>query len=129
MRYLGAVLLETLGSLIPVGAHSLGCELDLLMPLVYYLAQAKVRDLHLSIVENDILRLQVVMDDLLLALIQIFEPTQDLGNNQLSLLLGDLSILLEVEVEIWPRAQLKNGAEAIVIDLDRVELLDDSPVI
>ena len=69
------------------------------------------------------------MDDLLLALIQIFEPTQDLGNNQLSLLLGNLSILLEVEVEIWPRAQLKNGAEAIVIDLDRVELLDDSPMI
>ena len=64
------------------------------MTLIDDLAQAEVSDLHLSVVEDDVLRLEVVVNNLLFALIQVFQPTQYLGDYKLGLLLGDLPILL-----------------------------------
>ena len=40
-----------------------------------------------------------------------------------------MSILLKVKVEVRPRTQFEDGAEAVVVDLDCVVLLDDAPVI
>lgn len=55
VRNLWLVLLEALRSLIPVGAHALGSQLYLLIALFYDLTQAKVCDLDLALVENDVL--------------------------------------------------------------------------
>ena len=79
--------------------------------------------------EDDVLRLQIVVDDLLLLFIQILEPTQNLRNYELSLLLRDLSILLQVKVEVRARTKLQDCAEAVVINLDGVKLFDYSPVV
>ena len=129
MSDLWTVLLEALRSLVPVGADALRGQLDLLMTLVDDLAQAEVSDFHLSVVEDDVLRLKVVVNDLLFALVQVLQPTQYLRNYKLGLLLGDLPILLQVEVEIWPRAQLKDRTEAVVVDLHGVKLLYDPSVV
>ena len=37
-------------------------------------------------------------------------------------------MLFEVDVEVWPRTQLKNRAEAIVVYLYGVILFDNSPI-
>lgn len=73
--YLRRVLLETLGSLIPVCTDALRSQLDFLVPLIYDLAQAKVSYLHLAIVEDDVLWLEVIMNNLLFAFVQILKPT------------------------------------------------------
>ena len=36
--------------------------------------------------------------------------------------------LLKVKVEVWARAEFEYGAEAVVVDLDSVVVLDDSSV-
>ena len=79
--------------------------------------------------KDDVLRLQIVVDYLLLLFIQVLQPTQNLRNYELSLLLRDLSVLLQVKVEVRARAKLKNSAKAVVINLDGVKLFDDSPVV
>ena len=66
--------MEALGRLIPIGADSLGSQLYLFVALVYDLAKAEVRNLDLPVVENYVLGLQVVVNDLLVCVIQIFEP-------------------------------------------------------
>jgi len=66
---LRVILLEALGSLIPVRSYTLRCELNFVLALVKRLTQAKVSDFDLPIVEYDILRLQVIMDDLMLLVI------------------------------------------------------------
>ena len=73
MGYVGAVLLEALGCLIPIGSNSLRSQLDLLMSLVYYLAQAKIRYLNLPVMEYDILRLEVIMYNFLFTLVQVLQ--------------------------------------------------------
>jgi hypothetical protein len=40
-----------------------------------------------------------------------------------------LSVLFQIEVKIWARAQLKNGTEAVVVYFNSVVLLDHSPVV
>ena len=126
---LRAVLIKTFRGLIPVSSHSLRCQLNLLVALIYCLAKPKVCDLDFPKMEDDVLRLQIVVDDLLLLFIQILEPTQNLRNYELSLLLRDLSILLQVKVEVRARTKFQNCAEAVVINLDSVKLFDYSPVV
>lgn len=89
---------ETLGRLVPVRAHTLGGEFNLVLILANDLAEAKVGDLDLPIVEDDVLRLQVIVDDLLLLVVQVLEAGEDLRDDQLRLLLVDLLRLLQVVV-------------------------------
>lgn len=90
--------METLWGLVPISADSLRCELDLLRSLVHDLAEAEVGDLDLAVVEDDVLWFEVKVDYLLLALVQVLQATQNLGNNQLGFFLWYLFILLEIEV-------------------------------
>ena len=97
-------MLETFWCLVPVSSDALRSQLDLLVSLVYYLAQTKVSNLNLSVMEDNILWLKVVVNNFLFALVQILEPTQNLRNNELDLLLWNLAVLFEVEIQIWSRA-------------------------
>jgi hypothetical protein len=38
-------------------------------------------------------------------------------------------LLLQVEVEIWPRTKLKDGAETVVVNLNGVKLLDHTSMV
>ena len=48
-------LVEALGSLVPVGAHTLTSQLNLVLILLNDLAETEIRDLNLTVVEDDIL--------------------------------------------------------------------------
>ena len=71
MRVLGEI--EAFRCLIPICAYSLGCQLYLLLVLSNDLAKTKVSDLDLPVVENNILWLQIIVNDLLLLIVEIFE--------------------------------------------------------
>jgi len=129
VRDLRAVLVEALWRLVPVSAHALGGQLYLLCAFVYDLAKAEVGDLDLSIMEDDILWLQVEVNDLLLALVEILEAAEDLGNYQLCFLFRNLLVLFQIEIQIRPRTQLKYGAKAVVVNFHGVVLVDDPPVV
>lgn len=120
---------KALRRLIPIGTDALTCQFYFILSLLEGLAEAEVCNFHFPIVKNDILRLQVVVNDPLLLIVQVFYSTQDLGNNELSLFLSDLFILLEIIVEVGSRAKLKDRAEGIVIDFDCVVVFDDSPML
>ena len=99
-------LVKTFRSLIPVSSNSLGCKLYLLLIFTDYFAKSKVCDFNFTVVEEDILWLQVVVDDFLLGVSQVLEPTQNLGDDELSLFLLDLLCLFEIVVEVWTTAKL-----------------------
>jgi hypothetical protein len=44
------------------------------------------------------------MNNLLLRLIEVLKPAQDLRDDKLGLFFGDLTILLQVEIEVGARA-------------------------
>lgn len=69
------------------------------------------------------------MYNLLLWLIEVLKPTQNLGDDQFGLFLWHLLVLLKIEVEIGSRAKLQHSAKAVMIDLNRVELLHHSSVV
>lgn len=71
-------LVETLGSLVPVRAYALTRQFNLILILLDDFTQAEVGDFHLTVVEDNVLRLQVVMDDFLLLIVQVFETGEDL---------------------------------------------------
>ena len=122
-------LVEALRRLIPVSAHALRCQLNLLLIFANYFAQTKVCDFDLSIVEQNILGFQVVMDYFLLGIGQILQTTQDLRDDELCLLFLDLLGLFEIVVEVRPTAQLQNGAETIVVDLNCIKMLHHASVV
>jgi hypothetical protein len=72
---------EALWGLIPVGANALTCELYFILSLVKSFAQAKVRYFNFSIMEDDILWLQVVVDYPLFLIIQVLYPREDLRDD------------------------------------------------
>jgi hypothetical protein len=96
------VLLEALRCLIPVSSHSLRGQFYLFMALIDNFAQTKIGDFDFSIMKDYVLRLQIEVDDFLLALIEVLEPTQDLRNDKFRLLLRNHFVLLEIDVKIWP---------------------------
>ena len=79
--------------------------------------------------KDNVLRLQIEVDDFLLALIEVLESAQNLRNNELGLLLWDHLVLLKIDVQIWPRAKLKDRAEAVVVYFHGVELFHDPPIV
>lgn len=95
-------LVEALRGLVPVGSDTLAGQLYFVFILLYDFAETEVCDLHLTIVEDDVLGLQVVVDDLLLLVIQVLETRQDLRDDELRLFLLNLLVFLEVVVEVGP---------------------------
>lgn len=71
-------LIEALGRLVPVRSDSLTCQLNFVLILPDDLAEAKVGDFHLTVVEYYVLGLQVVVDNLLLLVCQVLETGEDL---------------------------------------------------
>ena len=122
-------MLEAFWCLVPVSSDALRSQLDLLVTFIYYLAQAKVSNLNLSIMEDNVLWLKVVVNNFLFAFVQILKPTQDLRNDELDLLLCNLAVLFEVEIQIWSRAKLENGTKTIVVYFNCIELFDNPPMI
>ena len=115
--------------MVPVSAHSLTCQLYLVLVLLNDLAQAEVCDFYFTIVEDYILRLQIVVNNLLLLVIEVLEAGQNLRNNQLCLFLLYLLVLLQIVVQVRATTQFKNRAEAVVIDLNCVVVLDHPSII
>ena len=89
-------LVKTFRGLIPVGADSLGCQLYLLLVFTDYFAKSKVCDFYLTVVEEDILWLQVVVNDFLLGISQVLESTQNLGDDELCFFLLYLLCLFSI---------------------------------
>lgn len=77
---------------VPVRAHSLRCQLDDI--LVCRLAQAKVRDFYLPLVEQDVLRFQIVVDNFLWELVKVFNGVDHLLDHHLGLFLRQALVLL-----------------------------------
>ena len=73
--WLSYIQFKALGSLVPVSPNSLRSQLDLLIVLSHQLTQAKVCYFDFSLVENDILRLQIIVNYFLLLISEIFQPT------------------------------------------------------
>lgn len=69
------------------------------------------------------------MDYFLLGVSQILQATQNLRNYQLCLLLLNLFCFFEIVVEVRSTAQLQDGAETIVINLNSVKMLHHSSII
>ena len=91
-------LVEAFGRLVPVRTNSLASQLYLILILLNDLTQAEVCDFDLSIVEDNVLGLQVVVDNFLLLIGQVLEPGQNLRDNQFRLFLLDLLVLFQVVV-------------------------------
>ena len=68
------------------------------------------------------------MNNLAAIFVQVLESGEYLRNNELCLFLRNLSILLEIEVQIRPLTQLQYSAEGVVVYLDSVKLSDYTPV-
>ena len=106
MGDLRAVVVEAFRCLIPVSTNALRGQFDLLAPLVNCLAKSEVSDLDLAEMEDDILWLQVIVNDFLLLLIQIFQSAQNLRNYEFCFFFGYLPVLLQIKVKIRARAEL-----------------------
>ena len=72
---------EAFGGLIPVSAHSLRRQLYLLLILAHELAQTKVGYLDFSLVEDYVLRFQIVVDYLLFLIAQVLQSGQYLRDD------------------------------------------------
>jgi len=73
-----------------------------------------------ALVEEDVLRLEVVVNDLVGELMQVADSTDYLPYYQFGLFLGYLLVLLQVERQVRTLAKLQHSAERIGIYLDCV---------
>lgn len=80
-RYLRILKIKTFGRLIPVCADPLACKLNFILALIDGLAESKVSYFNFSIVENDILRFKVIVDDSLLLVVKVLDSWQYLWYN------------------------------------------------
>ena len=94
-------MVKTFRGLIPVSAYPLGCQLYLFLVFTDDFAKSEVCDFDLTVVEEYILWLQIVVNDFLLGVSQVLESAQNLGDDQLSLFLLDLLRLFQIVVEVW----------------------------
>ena len=72
--------------------------------------------------EQNVLWFEIIMDDLVLLVVQVLKSTQNLGDDQLAFFLRKLLVMLDVHRQISSIAQLQNGAERVVVDLDCIIL-------
>ena len=88
--------------------------------LLHHLAEPKVGDLHLALVEQYVGGLKIVVDDRPLLLIQVLEAGEYLDHDRARLLLGQCLVGLEVEVQIGAVTVLQHRAEGVRIYLKHV---------
>ena len=67
-------MVEALRSLVPVCADSLTRQFNLILVFLDYLTETKISDFDFSVVEDDVLWLQVVVDNLLFLISQVLKP-------------------------------------------------------
>lgn len=120
-NHLTRSLREAFRSLVPVSASSKGGELNLITGLFNLLAEAKVTQLDLSLVEKDVLRFKVIMDDLRFLLAQVKESLHDLLHNHPGFLLRDDLPLLQKVREVRPSTAFEYCAEGFAVYLDVIE--------
>jgi len=70
--------------------------------------------------EENVLRFQVIMNDLVGKFMEIANSTGDLPDDEFCLSLWYFFMLLEVVAEIWTLAILQHCAEGIRIDFDSI---------
>ena len=97
-------LAKTFRRQIPIGSDSLRRKLDCV--LLGGFAQSEVCDFDSSFVEENVLRFEVVVDDLIRELVQISNGAGDLSDDQLSLSFRNLFVLLQIITQIWSFAVL-----------------------
>ena len=100
---------EAFGGKIPVCPHPLGRQLEVLV--LGRLAQPEISDLDLPLMEEDVLRFEVVVDDLVGQLVQVANGAHHLPQDQLGLLLGDSLVFFEVVRKVRSLAVLHHRAE------------------
>ena len=88
-------------------------------------AKAEVSDLYASLVKENVLRFEVVVDDLVWQLVQVLDCVDDLSDDQLCLFLWDFAMFFEIEAKIRPLAVLKDGAERGRVHFDSIMQLND----
>ena len=93
-------LVKTFRGLIPVSTYPLGRKLYLFLVFTDDFTKSKICDFDLTVVEEDVLWLQVVVNDFLLGISQILESAQNLRDDELSLFLLDLLRLFQTVVEV-----------------------------
>jgi len=78
--------------------------------------------------KNYVLRLEVVVNDalLLLAFVEVLEAAENLRNDELGLFFLEHAVHLHVVLEVRPRAEFEDSAEAVGVDFDGVEVADDA---
>jgi hypothetical protein len=97
---------KALRRLVPIGTHSLRSQLNLFNIARHRLTQPEVRNLDLSVMKQDVLRFQVVVNDPLLSFIQVLKPAKDLTDNQFRFSFWQLLLLFQIHVQVWARAHL-----------------------
>ena len=69
VRYLRRVLLKALRGLVPVSSNSLGRQLYLLVTFIHNLAEPKVSNFDFTVMKNDVLWFEIVVNDFLFAIV------------------------------------------------------------
>ena len=102
------------------------------MASAHFLAKAEIGDFGDALVENDVLRLQVVVDDFGLGgvlLVEVLEPREHLPDDGLGFLLAQYFVDFEILAQVRAVALLEDCAKGVVVDLAGSVLLDDVGVL
>ena len=110
---------------VPVGPDSLTRKRNFRDLLISDLRKPEIGQLDLTVLEQDILRLDIIMDDGALESVEIVDKAQQLPRDEPGLALGGYGVLLHVDREIGPVAELHHRAEGVLVDLDGVVEHDD----
>jgi hypothetical protein len=91
---------EAFGCLIPIGPNPLRSQLYPFAVFFHNFTQTEVRYFHFAIMKEYILRLEVIVNNFLLLIVQVLQTAQYLRDNQLGFLFWYLLMLLKIKVEI-----------------------------
>ena len=75
--------------------------------------------------EENVLRFEVVVDDLVWQLVEVLDCVDDLSDDQFCLFLWDFAMFFEIKAKIWPLTVLKNGAERGRVHFNSIVQLND----
>lgn len=114
---------------VPVCSHALRGQLDSGGVIFYKFAQTKICDFQFPLMKNQVLRLQVIVNDFGLVVVDVLEPCHNLLDQNLGFFFRDLFIFFQVQLKVRPLAVLEHSAEGIIIDLHRIVQLDDIGVL
>lgn len=122
-------MVEAFGCLVPVGADALARKFNFFLVFANDFAEAEVSDLDLTVVEDYVLRFEVVVDDFLFLVVQVLQPTQNLADDQLCFFLLYLLVFLQVVIQVWATAELENGTKAVMVNFNSVEVFHDAAMV